>query len=137
MSELVKVNTSWPAELRDQVRDLVGGRGLSAFVIEAVEARLLKLGNVDPQTDTGTEPGTNSEPAPTAVSVPVSLPHVRPVEAEDPRPDEAQSMSLAQIQATYGLVPASQVTAPPAKTENTCPTCQSPLVDDECWSCAF
>lgn len=67
-AEFRRVSMLWPADVKEQVRRLVGGRGLTTFTLDAVQEKLARLHDDPAADDTAAdEPaGAPAEPEPEA-----------------------------------------------------------------------
>lgn len=91
-----RVSMNWPESLREEVRALVGGRGTTAFTIDAVREKLArqKAGQDAPQEAepvASEESAVETTPAPSAQTAPSvepesPAPAKEPVEEEKPAP---------------------------------------------------
>jgi hypothetical protein len=85
-----RIHMIWPEDLKSRVTALVGKRGTTDFVIQAVEEALLRA--------------SKNKPAPE----PESAPEPEPI--EEPEAEvEARPGSIEHIQQTYGLARASDL----------------------------
>lgn len=83
-TETERVTMVWPADLKEKVREKVGQRGLTKFVVTAVERHLDYVYVIhdkeEPQSEAAPEPEPESEPEPT----PAPAPEVAPSPAPEP-----------------------------------------------------
>lgn len=96
-----RVSMNWPEDLREEVRQLVGARGTTAFTIEAVREKLARQKADAPATP---------ELQPTPAAAP------SPAKATGPAPavrDEVQEQDEAQGEAVETRGPAVDVAPPP------------------------
>lgn len=115
---------TWPVGLKQRVREVAGNRGVTRFVLAAVEAKLAEA---------------TEGPAELLVE------QVEQVDAVPATFDAAtQNERTARIEQDYQLQRASTLqtpdsAAPTAESgDNThCPTCHAPLINGECWTCAM
>ena len=63
-TDLRRVSMVWPADLKEQVRGLVGSRGLTDFTLDAVRAKLQQLAVDEPPPPP--KPPAAAPPAPAA-----------------------------------------------------------------------
>jgi len=77
--DLKRVSMVWPAEIKEQVRSLVGSRGLTDFTLDAVREKLQGLA-----VETPAEPGPRPEPAqaPNPEPAPAEVPTTPPPDAQ-------------------------------------------------------
>lgn len=133
----------WPTELKQRVREIVGARGMTDFVIAAVEDKLqhrtgdLVVESVEAVPDSPELPA--DDPEPIAPAVPARF---------DAATRDARTVHVEQ---TFGLRRASELDPPdqaaptaasdaPTHEEVTtsfCQACHAPLIDGECWSCSI
>ena len=141
--ETQRVSMLWPAEIKEQVRQLVGSRGLTEFTLDAVRDKLAQVEG---------QPVTNAtEPAPESESEPEAEPQSRP----EPEPEHSASNGFAMDPADVAKLPmmermayaktliqGREGTAAPAgwsaelaAEQGRCATCRDELVNGECWTC--
>lgn len=157
-----RVTMLWPINFKARVRDEVGGRGLTAFVIEAVEEKLTgvqKIADLQRQLDETkffaqqladiVVRDSPYEGAFEALQNLAGLPdwldttgwpeRIARLVPEEPEPTPAPQTDVraaALLGSIPGLVRASEVEPPPAHEElERCLTCNEPLVEGECWIC--
>jgi hypothetical protein len=150
MTETSRITMIWPTETKAKVQENAGQRGMTEWVLDAVDRKLRDL-----EENLGEPVSTPlTEKILEAIDPEATFeedPHKKALGIEFAE-DEAQAMThaqmtdvgaehfgegaptLADISKTYGLVPASEIVPP---TIALCATCQAPLVDGECLACAF
>jgi hypothetical protein len=137
--ETERVSMLWPADLKEQVRRLVGGRGLTEFTVDAVRD---KLTQVKPSAVTASEPEQptpdepeRSHPGGPAPTEPAAEPGLEPAEVAKLPLARRMAYARAMIQEREGVGEPTGLTADLAAQQNRCPRCRDELVDGECWSC--
>lgn len=136
--ETARVVMLWPKETKDTVRQLAGARGITAFTLEAVNAKIeAQYGVVmaevsEEEREALAGPHTSIQDSPVQLSEAVTpLPHDRYAEA--PKTEGERQRVIENLRG-LGLKSASEIT-PPAKDDEFCTNCGAELVDGECWSC--
>lgn len=136
----------WPTELKQRVREIVGARGMTDFVIAAVEDSL--------QRHAGGLVVESVEAVPDSPELPAAdeLEPIAPGPAVAARFDAAtRDARTVHVEQTFGLRRASELDPPdPAAptavsdaptheevTPSFCQACHAPLIDGECWSCSI
>jgi hypothetical protein len=160
-----RVNMMWTPDLKERVRERVGTRGLTDWVIDAVEE---KLAAAPPRTieemrqhqerkaREADQPVTPPAPLETSSSwgdPKPSSPNGRPEPVLEPVTERfgsstggmndllsrasAMGVKTDDIQSGPNRLQDVQtpVQAPPIIVENACPTCGGELIDGECWTC--
>lgn len=144
MAETERVSMIWPADLKERVRTLVGGRGLTEFTVDAVRQRLAAMAEAPEHRNGHTPPDSAPEPVPEPEPEEPE-PKVEPEQtagfAMDPaevvKLPLAQRMNYARslIQGREGVGAPSGLAAELAAQDGRCPKCHDELVNGECWTC--
>lgn len=142
--DLKRVSMVWPAHLKEQVRELVGSRGLTNFTVDAVREKLGRLGGdgelrVDPPGDSRAVLAEPSPPAPPTAEQPGPQPEPAALSVapnQVPAPVEVMSnLPLPERMARARLLVKEREGGDTKATADQCPTCLDELVNGECWTC--
>jgi len=126
-----RVSMVWPAELKDQLRQLVGSRGMTGFTLDAVREKLDRVEDLRRREEL-VPPGP-------VVNGLVQQAAAAPKVEQDKKhldPDEVAKLPLAERMAyARELIEQREGGAVQTNVADKCPECTEELVNGECWSC--
>jgi anaerobic glycerol-3-phosphate dehydrogenase len=129
-----RVSMVWPADLKAEVRQLVGSRGLTDFTLDAVRDKLGRLERGEPEP---VEAGEADEPVADRVAPDARRPRAaEPNETLDPAAvaklplSERMRYARTLIDKREGNDTTDDVGA-----RRLCSQCKDELVNGECWTC--
>jgi hypothetical protein len=136
--DLKRVSMVWPADLKEQVRQIVGSRGLTDFTLDAVRDKLATM-----QTAASSEQAelpaahVNGAAGPEQISTEsLDPPPTRPASDHQLDPVEVAKLPLSQRMAhARTLINGREPDPAGQATHDRCPTCRDALVNGECWTC--